>query len=200
MANALYDNDLKNSQEQGETYQEDHLAVELLVLQVNNNLSNLYLLSENYDKVIEHTNYAVKLKATANSSNLLQQFTAYTLQERTYLLLGQLQEGYFAAEKAAIIAKQAPLEQHRAYLSATLGYMFAELSKLDRAKEMLNQAIEIYQRTQGENSRNVQQIKAKLDEIHKKIEFRVKEARQTVEQVGEAEMSLAEYDLGVELF
>lgn len=78
--------------------------------------------------------------------------------------------------------------------------MFAELSKLDRAKEMLNQAIEIYSRTQGENSRNVQQIKAKLDEIHKKIEFRVKEARQTVEQVGEAEMSIAEYDLGVELF
>ena len=71
MANSLYESDLKKTKEQLESDEEDHLAVELLVLQVSNNLSNLYLLSENYDKVIEYTNYAVKLQVTFNSNNLL---------------------------------------------------------------------------------------------------------------------------------
>ena len=55
--------------------------------------------------------------------------------------------------------------------------MFAELQKYDRAKETLNEAIAIYLKTQGENSRNVLQIKLKLSEIEKRAEFKVREAR-----------------------
>lgn len=81
MAQELYDSIKKKKSTTptslSEEELEEKLSIEFIVLQSSNNLSNLYLLSENYEKCIESAIFASTLEVTETVPNLLQQFSAY---------------------------------------------------------------------------------------------------------------------------
>ncbi|KAL4427173.1 hypothetical protein ABPG74_013377 [Tetrahymena malaccensis] len=146
-------------------YQDNPKEYEHMYLQVNNNISNLFLHSQNYEKSLDYSNIVVKMEIQDNTQNLLQKFTGFNLQTQAYQALNNDQQAHLAAEKAYLLAKKPNLESHRAYLFATVGYIFSELKLFERAKTVLNESIEIYKNVQGEESRNIKNLQQKIREI-----------------------------------
>ncbi|EAR82958.1 tetratricopeptide repeat protein (macronuclear) [Tetrahymena thermophila SB210] len=170
-------------------YQDNPKEFEHMYLQVNNNISNLFLHSQNYEKSLDYSNIVVKMEAQDNTQNLLQKFTGLNLQTQAYQAINNDQQAHLAVEKAYILAKKPNLEAHRAYLFATVGYIFSELKLFERAKTVLNESIEIYQKVQGEGSRNIKNLQQKIREIEETEKIQNMH-QQTVQPLDQAKINL----------
>ncbi|KAL4460695.1 hypothetical protein ABPG72_009417 [Tetrahymena utriculariae] len=170
-------------------YQDNPKEYEHMYLQVNNNISNLFLHSQNYEKSLDYSNIVVKLEAQDNTQNLLQKFTGLNLQTQAYQAINNDQQAHLAAEKAYILAKKPNLESHRAYLFATVGYIFSELKLFERAKTVLNESIEIYKKVQEEGSKNIKNLQQKIREIEETEKIQNMH-QQTIQPLDQANINL----------